>query len=103
MAVEDDTDIPPPPASDPDEDQAKLFAQLVKSMFEEHEKREFAALTRLTTLVDLLVHDARSMHLQVTAQAHALAKTDIVVALLDHRLTRLEEEIRKLGIPVAPH
>ena len=78
-----------PPPQEADQDQAAKFASLVKHMLEEHERKALEALTRLTALLDILVHDVQGLHLQSAAHG-----TDI--AQLKVRMGKVELDILDL-------
>jgi hypothetical protein len=93
--------MPPPPQDflpepDHDVDKARFFASLVKNMLQEHEKRVLDPLNRLTTLVDLLVHDVRGLHLQIAAQGADVSKATSAIIQLTLRLDKLEQDVRIL-------
>lgn len=86
----------PPSSPSLETEGAKFFASLVRNMLEEHEKKQLFHLQRLTALVDLLVHDARGLHLQVAAQEASLARVQVTISDLTARVSLLEASVHKL-------
>ena len=72
---------------------AKEFAQLVKNMLQEHEEKELLQLQRLTSMMDLLVNDARGLHLQIASQGTQVAQLERDVGQLNSRIGKLEQDI----------
>ena len=85
------------PMGESDQDQASKFAALVRNMLEEHEKKEFAALSSLRAVIDLLVQDVRGLHLQSAAHGADIAQLRIRIGKAEIDILDLKQMVDDLA------